>query len=52
MTLFKNLLCLAIGLYGGAYMDQQYELPRMPSPEELVREVERRIQEYLKPKEN
>uniref|UniRef100_A0A9J2PDQ2 Uncharacterized protein n=1 Tax=Ascaris lumbricoides TaxID=6252 RepID=A0A9J2PDQ2_ASCLU len=41
-------ICLAIGLYGGAYIDQNYEVPQLPSLVEIYKHLEAEVGEYLK----
>jgi hypothetical protein len=35
MGLAANFLCLAAGIYAGMYADQNYDLPRLPSVQQL-----------------
>lgn len=48
MGLLAKLVCLAIGGYAGVYADQNYELPRVPSPSEMQAKIEEYIDQYRK----
>jgi len=48
MGLFQNLFFLAVGIYGGIYADQNYEVSKAPSPKELYRIMEEYFSKYKK----
>lgn len=47
MGIASNILWLATGAYAGVYFNQNYELPRLPS----VQELGNTIQGYLESKQ-
>ncbi|PIO58559.1 hypothetical protein TELCIR_20002 [Teladorsagia circumcincta] len=49
MGLFSHLLSFCAGVYGGAYLAQNYEIGNVPSMSELAKRLESYIQEYKKP---
>jgi hypothetical protein len=47
MGIASNIIWLAAGVYAGVYFDQNYELPKVPS----VQELGNKIQGYLESKQ-
>lgn len=48
MGLIAKIVCFALGAYAGAYADQNYEVPRIPSPSELQKKIEEYVAQYRK----
>lgn len=40
MGVAAHILTLAAGFYAGIYFDQNYELPKVPSPQEIQAKLE------------
>ncbi|CAJ0949112.1 unnamed protein product, partial [Mesorhabditis belari] len=48
MGLFSHLIALAVGVYGGAYAVQNYQVPKLPSGSELTQRLEDYLKQYKK----
>ena len=48
--MFKGIVLLAIGAYGGIYACQKYDLPRVDDPQELLKKLQDFLKQYEKPK--
>uniref|UniRef100_A0AC34PV08 Uncharacterized protein n=1 Tax=Panagrolaimus sp. JU765 TaxID=591449 RepID=A0AC34PV08_9BILA len=48
MGLLAKIFCFMIGGYAGAYADQNYDLPKIPSPSELQTRLEQFLSQYRK----
>uniref|UniRef100_A0AC35TXM2 YtxH domain-containing protein n=1 Tax=Rhabditophanes sp. KR3021 TaxID=114890 RepID=A0AC35TXM2_9BILA len=48
MSLIGKLIAFTIGVYGGVYLDQNYEVPRMPDPSQLPAKLEEYVKRYKK----
>uniref|UniRef100_A0A0K0EJR9 SLH domain-containing protein n=1 Tax=Strongyloides stercoralis TaxID=6248 RepID=A0A0K0EJR9_STRER len=35
MGIISNILCLSVGIYGGIFASQNYEIPNIPSPYQI-----------------
>jgi len=49
MGVFSGVLMLAIGVYSGIYIDQNYKVPRIDEPKELWRKVKDFASQHKKP---
>lgn len=49
MGLLKGLMLLGVGLYGGVYMCQNYEIPKVDDPENLLKKFKDFLAQYEKP---
>lgn len=50
MGLVANMVCLAAGLYAGMYLDQNFELPRLLSAQEVGNKIQAYFQSIEKNK--
>ncbi|CCD61307.1 YtxH domain-containing protein [Caenorhabditis elegans] len=48
MGLFSHLLTMGLGAYAGAYFAQNYELQKLPSASEMMKNVEDYLKQYKK----
>ncbi|VDM51729.1 unnamed protein product [Angiostrongylus costaricensis] len=48
MGIFSHLVTACVGVYGGAYLAQNYEIGKVPSVTELVQQLEKYLQNYKK----
>lgn len=48
MGLLAKIVCFFIGGYAGAYADQNYDVPKIPSPSEIQTKVEQFLSQYRK----
>lgn len=39
LRMFKFLVALAMGIYSGVYVSQNYDVPRVETPSELVEKI-------------
>ncbi|TKR77082.1 hypothetical protein L596_018121 [Steinernema carpocapsae] len=46
--LVSKSVCFAAGGYAGAYAAQNYEIPKIPAPQEVYKAVEEYLQKYKK----
>jgi hypothetical protein len=49
MGLFKGLALLAVGAYGGVYICQNYDIPKMDDPQDLLKKFQEFLKQYEKP---
>ncbi len=50
MGLLKNILLLAVGAYGGVYACQNYDIPKIDDPQNIIAKVQDYLKQYEKPK--
>ena len=50
MGLLKSIMLLAIGAYGGVYACQNYDIPRVDDPQNLLKKVQDYLKQFEKPK--
>ena len=50
MGFFKGLLQLGIGFYGGIYVCQNYNVPKVDSPQQILQNIKDYLKEFEKPK--
>ena len=50
MGVLKSLMLLAIGAYGGVYACQNYDIPRVDDPQNLLKKVQDYLKQFEKPK--
>lgn len=48
MGVFSKFVCFTIGLYAGAYYDQNYEVPKLPDPASIPKKIEEFLERYKK----
>ncbi|EPB78860.1 hypothetical protein ANCCEY_02037 [Ancylostoma ceylanicum] len=48
MGLFSHLVTMCVGVYGGAFLAQNYEIGKVPSLSELAKQFEGYLQNYTK----
>jgi len=46
MGLFSKLLVGMVGFYAGVYCDQNYKLPSVSEPAQLLDEINKMLEEY------
>lgn len=49
MGFFKNVFLLALGAYGGIYACQNYEIPRVDDPQNILKKIQEYLKQYEKP---
>lgn len=47
MGLIKTVFTFGIGVYVGVYASQNYEVPRVGNPQEVIAEVTTKINDFL-----
>lgn len=48
MGITSNLLFLIVGTYTGIYLSQNYEIPKMPSPTDIQKNIKDYLENYKK----
>lgn len=48
--MFGRFFTLMVGFYGGIYVDQNYDLPRVGDPKEILSKIEKFMENYRKDK--
>lgn len=48
MGLLKSLITLGVGVYAGVYMDQNYKIPKVDDPKEILKQVQEWLENYKK----
>ena len=49
MGLLKGLFLIGIGAYGGIYACQNYNVPRVDEPKEVLNKIQEYLKQYEKP---
>jgi hypothetical protein len=50
MGFFRGLIIFAAGAYAGVYACQNYDVPRVDDPQNLLKKVQDYLKQYEKPK--
>lgn len=45
---FKGIFMLAVGIYAGIYIDQNYQVPRVDDPQGLWQKLSEFVEQYKK----
>lgn len=48
MGLFGALVCVGIGLYGGTYICQNYDIPNVKNPRDFIDQMKAHMKQYEK----
>lgn len=48
MALIRMFLSLAVGVYAGIYIDQNYQVPRVDEPKEIWKKFRDFVEQYKK----
>ncbi|KJH44947.1 hypothetical protein DICVIV_09023 [Dictyocaulus viviparus] len=48
MGMFSHLVTMCVGVYGGAFLAQNYEIGKVPSISELLQQLEKYAENYKK----
>ena len=51
MGALKSLVYFAAGFYGGVYATQNYNVPKLDDPQNLLQQLQEYLKEFEKPKE-
>lgn len=49
MGILKGLMILGVGLYGGVYICQNYDIPKMDDPQNYFKKFQDYISQFEKP---
>lgn len=49
MGLLRALIIYGIGFYSGVYATQNYDLPKMEEPQEILQKIKEYLKQYEKP---
>ena len=50
MGFFKGFLIAAVGFYGGVYACQNYDMPKIDDPQQILQKVKDYLKQFEKPK--